>query len=79
MAQALAQPQVTTPLAQTQQVTGQKLEEQAKSEPIETDYSILYWLALIFFCGTCYEYLLAKRKYVVMEPQELATTLKQAA
>lgn len=79
LAQALAQPQVTTPLAQTQQVTGQKLEEQAKSKPIETDYSILYWLALIFFCGACYEYLLAKRKYVVMEPQELATTLKQAA
>ncbi|WP_246028831.1 cobaltochelatase subunit CobN [Litorilituus sediminis] len=56
LSQALAQAQAqVTPPAQaanaSQQVTGQKLEEQAKSEPVESDYSILYWLALIFVTG----------------------------
>jgi cobaltochelatase CobN len=37
--------------SQTQQVSGQKLEEQAKAEPIETDYSALYWLLAIFCLG----------------------------
>jgi cobaltochelatase CobN len=55
LAEALAQPQVPPPTEvssqQTEQVSGQKLEEQAKSEPIEVDYSTLYWLFAIFFIG----------------------------
>lgn len=36
---------------QTEKVSGQKLEEQAKSEPVETNYTTLYWLLVIFFFG----------------------------
>ncbi|KGJ96212.1 cobaltochelatase subunit CobN [Colwellia psychrerythraea] len=55
LAQTLAQPEVPPPAEEasqaTEQVSGQKLEEQAKSEPAETDYSTLYWLLVIFFIG----------------------------
>lgn len=57
LAEALAQAQLQVlPPAEaasqpTEQVSGQKLEEQAKSEPVETDYSTLYWLLAIFFIG----------------------------
>ena len=57
LAEALAQPQVpltaqaTEAASQTQQVSGQKLAEQAKVEPIEVDYTIIYWLLVVFLCG----------------------------
>lgn len=35
----------------TQEITGQKLEEQVKAEPIETDYSYLYLMLIIFLLG----------------------------
>ena len=77
LAEALAQP--APPAApQTQQVSGQKLEEQAKAEPIETDYTALYWLALIFLIGAAREWFQRPLK-----PSKITSTakveLKQAA
>jgi len=77
LAQALAQP--APPAApQTQQVSGQKLEEQAKAEPIETDYTALYWLTLIFLIGAAREWFQRPVK-----PSKITSTakveLKQAA
>ena len=72
LAQALASPQVASLTQQAQQVTGQELQEQAKSEPFETDYSILYWLAAIFLFGASSELVIAKRKVTV------GRTVKQA-
>lgn len=55
LAQAAAKAQVQPPseatAKQTEQVSGQKLEQQAKSEPVETDYTIIYWLFAIFLTG----------------------------
>ncbi|WP_448548024.1 cobaltochelatase subunit CobN [Thalassotalea fusca] len=50
LAQALAQPTAVTAPA-TQQVSGQKLAEQAKAEPVETDYRAVYALLVIFLLG----------------------------
>lgn len=54
-------------IAQTQAelVTGKKLEEQAKSEPVETDYSSLYWLLIIFLLGMTKEALQRKSKHAI--------------
>ncbi len=59
LANALAKvaPTESSPTQATQQITGQKLEEQAQSEPIETDYSGLWWLLSIILIGVFYEYL----------------------
>lgn len=70
LSQALAQAQAqVTPPAQaanaSQQVTGQKLEEQAKSEPVESDYTILYWLALIFLAGLLAPIVRPEKKRVI--------------
>jgi len=55
LTQALAQTpaKVVEPLTKqsTEQITGQKLEQQAQAEPLETDYSALYWLGFIFLVG----------------------------
>ncbi|GHE94589.1 cobaltochelatase subunit CobN [Thalassotalea profundi] len=53
LAQALAQPVASpaNPAQQTQQVQGQKLEEQAKTEQVDTDYTLLYILFGIFSLG----------------------------
>ncbi len=55
LSQALAQPQIPPPAEaaakQTEQVSGQKLEEREKSEPVDTDYTIIYWLFAIFMTG----------------------------
>ncbi|GAA5142239.1 cobaltochelatase subunit CobN [Thalassotalea piscium] len=53
LAQALAQPVTppTTLAKQTQQVQGQKLEEQAKTEQTDTDYTLLYLMFGIFTLG----------------------------
>ena len=72
LAQALAQPQVPPPAEAasqpTEQVSGQKLEEQAKSEPVETDYSTLYWLLAIFFIGLVSHFARPTKKVVWLKP-----------
>ena len=72
LAQALAQPQVPPPAEAasqpTEQVSGQKLEEQAKSEPVETDYSTLYWLLVIFFIGLVSHFAKPTKKVVWLKP-----------
>jgi cobaltochelatase CobN len=72
LAEALAQPQVPPPAEvssqQTEQVSGQKLEEQAKSEPIEVDYSTLYWLFAIFFIGLISHFAKPTKKHVWVNP-----------
>ncbi len=70
---AKAQPQVQPPASSTasqatEQVSGQKLEEQAKSEPIETDYSTLYWLFVIFFIGLVSHFVRPTKKTVWIRP-----------
>ncbi|WP_440876418.1 cobaltochelatase subunit CobN [Thalassotalea sp. PLHSN55] len=73
LAQALAQP---TALEQpnnsatqaAEQVTGQKLEEQAKAEPVETDYTIVYWLMLIFVVGFSSQWFQSKQKVSLLLP-----------
>ena len=56
LSQALAEAQAALeqPAAQ-QQVSGQKLEEQAKAEEVETDYSSLYLLFIAFIAGALYQ------------------------
>ncbi|WP_291618221.1 cobaltochelatase subunit CobN [Colwellia sp.] len=72
LAQALAQPQVPPPAEAasqpTEQVSGQKLEEQAKAEPVETDYSTLYWLLAIFFIGLVSHFAKPTKKVVWLKP-----------
>ncbi|MGB0935810.1 MAG: cobaltochelatase subunit CobN [Colwellia sp.] len=53
---AKAAPTESSQAQATQQITGQKLEEQAQSEPVETDYSGLWWLLSIILLGGIYEY-----------------------
>jgi len=73
LAQALAQPQVPPPAEAasqaTEQVSGQKLEERAKSEPVETDYSTLYWLFAIFFIGLVSHFARPTKKVVWVKPE----------
>jgi cobaltochelatase CobN len=53
LAQMTAQKaQAATPAqTQTEQISGQKLEEQNKTQVIETDYTPMYWLMFIFLIG----------------------------
>jgi len=77
LAQAAAQAQIQPPVPQadshtekqhTEQVSGQKLEEQAKSEPVETDYSTLYWLFAIFFVGLISHFARPTKKVIWVKP-----------
>jgi len=77
LAQAAAQAQIQPPVPQadshtekqhTEQVSGQKLEEQAKSEPVETDYSTLYWLFAIFFVGLISHFARPTKKVIWLKP-----------
>jgi len=73
----LAQAQVTSPAQQTKvtkQVTGQKLQEQAKSEPVETDYTTLYWLGMIFLFGLTLPIIRPEKKGLLRREQ--ITTVK---
>jgi len=56
LSQALAEAVLEKPTAAAQQqVSGQKLEEQAKVEEVETDYSSLYLLFIAFIAGALYQ------------------------
>lgn len=55
LANALANAQAAS-APQTQQVSGQKLEEQAQTQEIDTDYTALYWLMAIFLLGFAYDW-----------------------
>jgi len=61
----------------SQQVSGQKLEEQAKSDPVETDYSSLYLLLIAFVLGAFYQFFEQKPKS--LKEKQGSTLLKQAA
>jgi len=82
LAQALAQPQPVAPPAQAQQseqVSGQKLEEQAKAEPIETDYTPLYWLALIVLFGGLSQWFERRPTALVHSNEQENMDIKKAA
>ena len=53
---------------QSEQVSGQKLAEQAKSEPVETDYRIIYWLFAIFTLGLLSYFARPTKKQVWQRP-----------
>ncbi|MFD2167876.1 cobaltochelatase subunit CobN [Thalassotalea euphylliae] len=60
LAEALAQPTNPQTAQATQQVSGQKLEEQAQTDPVETDYTAFWWLLAIFLAGGIHQW--AERK-----------------
>ena len=71
LTETLAKPQPPASQAasqQTEQVSGKKLEEQAKSEPVETDYSTLYWLLAIFLIGIVSHFARPTKKLVWLKP-----------
>ena len=82
LANALANsvPQPVNPQTQqnSQQVTGQKLEEQAQTEPVETDYAALWWLLTIFLAGGAHQWFERKPKEL-KHAQTKLEALKQAA
>ncbi|WP_083494283.1 cobaltochelatase subunit CobN [Colwellia sp. MT41] len=85
LAQAPAQPKVPPASAsqakQTQQVTGQKLVEQSKAEPVEMDHTTLYWLLAIFFIGLVSHFVRPDKKVVWLKPNAKAvkSVLEKAA
>ncbi|OKY26958.1 cobaltochelatase subunit CobN [Thalassotalea sp. PP2-459] len=64
LAEALAKPDVAA-ASQAQQVSGQKLEEQVKTEQIEDDYTALYILLLIFLAGFSHNYIWSAKKITI--------------
>ncbi len=81
LAEALAQvpPQAAPAQPQMETVSGQKLEEQAKAEPIETDYSALYWLGLLVLLGGLTQWFERKPAHSINKSSEEKVALKQAA
>jgi len=75
LANALANAQAQA-APQTQQVSGQKLEEQVQTQEVEEDYFALYLLIAIFLLGFGYDWL---RKPKVVHLVQHAEPLKQAA
>ena len=76
LSQALAKSQAKPSIVKAQQVTGQKLEEQAETQAIETDYSAVYWLLAIFGIGFVSNYLRKPQKIIW---QKEAVKLPKAA
>ena len=77
LAQALAQAQQAN---QTQQVSGQKLAEQVKAEAVETDYSTVYWLLVIFILGLLSHFVRPeKKKDLVLFPHKASDELLNKA
>lgn len=64
LAEALAKPDVAA-ASQAQQVSGQKLEEQAKTEQVEKDHTALYMLLLIFLAGFAHNYIWSAKKITI--------------
>ncbi|MAG75210.1 MAG: cobalamin biosynthesis protein CobN, partial [Colwelliaceae bacterium] len=83
LAEALANQQpVAAPqtAGQTQQVEGQKLEEQAQTEQVETDYMPLWWLFGIFMLGAGHQWFERKPKGLKVTAGEAQSqNFKQAA
>ncbi len=85
LAKAQSQPQIQQPsqaaAQQAEKVSGQKLAEQAKSEPVETDYSIIYWLFSIFTLGLVSYFAKPSKKVVLIRSnfEEKITELNRAA
>ena len=77
LAQALAQPANPQAAQATQQVSGQKLEEQAKTEQVETDYTALWWLFAIFLAGGLHQFFERRPKGLANLTKKVE--LKQAA
>ena len=71
---ALAKAQAIEAASKTQQVSGQKLAEQAKAEPIAIDYSTIYWLLAIFLFGLVSHFARPKKKVVWLN---LATVVEK--
>ncbi|WP_082627266.1 cobaltochelatase subunit CobN [Colwellia sp. TT2012] len=85
LAQANAQPKVPAASAsqakKTEHVTGQKLAEQSKAEPLESDHTTLYWLLAIFFAGLVSHFVRPTKKLVWLNPNAKAVkpVLEKAA
>ena len=74
LSQALAEAQAALEqpaAAAQQQVSGQKIEEQAKVEEVETDYSSLYLLFIAFIAGALYQLREKKPKLLRQVEEEI--------